>query len=78
MLVFNIKINMKRNVGNTDRLIRIIVAIIAAIVFFIDIVPKTYGYLILAFGGIMLATAFINFCALYAPFGINTCKRKGL
>lgn len=68
---------MKRNVGLVDKIIRIVIAALAAILFFTDTVTGIWGYVALAFGGIMLITGFVNFCALYAPFGINTCKRPG-
>lgn len=66
---------MKRNIGIADKVVRIVIAIIAALLFFTNTVTGTIGYIILAFGAIMLATALVNFCGLYAPFGINTCKR---
>ncbi len=66
---------MKRNIGSADKAIRIVIAIIAAVLFFTNAITGTLGYIILAFGAIMLATALVNFCGLYAPFGINTCKR---
>lgn len=65
---------MKTNVGTTDRIIRIV----AAIIFFA--LAFTQGGIWVWLGGIlgvvMLLTAAVGFCPLYAPFGINTCGVK--
>jgi hypothetical protein len=61
---------MKKNVGSTDKIIRIILglAIGAAGVYF--------GSWLGLIGIIPIATAFMSFCPLYAPFGLNTCKKE--
>ncbi len=57
---------MKKNMGLTDRWIRIVVglAVIAAGIYF-----KSWWGLV---GLIPLATALIRTCPLYLPFGIST------
>ncbi len=67
---------MKKNVGSTDKAVRIILAIIIAILYFTNVITGTLGIVLLVFAAILLLTAFIGFCALYAPFGISTCPRK--
>ena len=61
---------MKKNMGITDRWIRIVVgiAVVAAGVYF-----KTWWGLV---GIIFLATAVIGSCLLYLPFGISTRRTK--
>jgi hypothetical protein len=66
---------MKKNMGSTDRIIRVIFAIVVSILFFTHTITGTAGLVLLVLGGIFLATSLINFCPLYLPFGINTCKR---
>jgi len=58
---------MKRNEGNMDRIIRIVlgIAIAAAGVYF----QSWLGLIAI----IPLATALVGFCPLYAIFGISTC-----
>jgi hypothetical protein len=65
---------MKKNMGNTDRIIRVIFAIVVSILFFTHTITGTAGLVLLILGGIFLATSLISFCPLYLPFGINTCK----
>lgn len=65
---------MKKNMGSTDRMIRVIVAIVVSILFFTQTITGNFGFLLLVLAGVFLATSFISFCPLYVPFGINTCK----
>jgi hypothetical protein len=67
---------MKKNMGNADRVIRIIIAAVVAGLFFANIIPGVLGIVLMALAGIFVLTSLISFCPLYAPFGINTCKKK--
>jgi len=61
---------MKANVGKTDKIIRIIIAlIIAAVGVYFN---SWWGLLAI----IPLATALVSFCGLYSLFGISTCPTK--
>ena len=65
---------MKKNMGNTDRIIRIIVAAVFAALYFTGTVTGTFGMVLLVFGGVFLATSVISFCPLYTLVGMNTCS----
>ncbi|MEP7318127.1 MAG: DUF2892 domain-containing protein [Panacibacter sp.] len=65
---------MKKNMGTADQLIRIVVAILLDVLYFTQTVPGTAGFVLMIAGGVLLATALINFCPVYALLGINTCK----
>ncbi len=67
---------MKKNTGKTDRIVRIILAIVAAALYFTGTVTGTTGYIVLAVGAIMLITALAGSCPLYSILGINTCPLK--
>lgn len=58
---------MEANVGQTDRIIRIVAGL--ALLSLIFIGPQTWWGLI---GVVPLATAFINFCPAYKLLGMNT------
>ncbi|MEZ5004084.1 MAG: DUF2892 domain-containing protein [Chitinophagales bacterium] len=64
---------MKKNMGMADRVIRVIIAAVIAILFFTNTISGTLGIILLVLAGIFVLTSFISFCPLYAPFGINTC-----
>lgn len=67
---------MKKNMGVADRLIRILVAVIAVVLFVTDIVSGTAGIIMLAVAGVFLLTSFAGFCPLYVPFRISTRKKQ--
>ncbi len=67
---------MKKNMGGTDRMIRIIIAVIAAILYFTGTVPGTLGIILLVVASVFLLTSFLNFCPLYTVLGINTKKKE--
>ena len=67
---------MKKNMGSTDKIIRIIVAAIFAALYFTGTVPGPWGIVLLVLAVVFVLTSFISFCPLYMPFGINTCKKK--
>jgi len=60
--------------GNVDRLVRVILALVFAALYFTNTVSGTLGLVLLVLGGIFLATSVISFCPLYTIFGINTCS----
>lgn len=67
---------MKKNMGNSDRIIRSIVAVIIAVLYFTGTITGTVGIVLLVLAGVFLLTSFISFCPLYAPLGISTCSVK--
>jgi len=66
---------MKKNIGSTDKIIRIILAFIVVILFYMNVISGTLALILGAFAIILLITSFINFCPLYLPFGISTRKK---
>lgn len=67
---------MKNNMGSTDKIIRIILAIVFVALYYTNTVSGTAGIVLVALGGVFLLTSFISFCPLYAIFGISTCPRE--
>lgn len=67
---------MKKNMGNTDRIIRILLAAIFAYLYFADIVTGTVGFILVILGGVFVLTSLVGFCPLYTLFGLNTCSVK--
>ncbi|MBK9104595.1 MAG: DUF2892 domain-containing protein [Saprospiraceae bacterium] len=65
---------MKKNMSSTDRIIRVILAVVMAILYFTGTVTGTVGIVMLVLGGVFVLTSLISFCPLYAIFGISTCK----
>jgi Inner membrane protein YgaP-like, transmembrane domain len=65
---------MKRNLSNTDRILRVVLAAVFAYLYFSGIVTGALGIVLLVLGGVFLLTAVIAFCPLYAPFKFSTYK----
>ncbi len=66
---------MKRNMGRTDKMIRLVLAVIFAILYLNDIVTGTIGIVLLVLAGVFALTSLVSFCPLYAPFGLSTCEK---
>lgn len=60
--------------GTIDRIIRIVIAIVIAILYFAGIVSGTLAIILLVIAGIFILTSLVSTCPLYLPFGIKTCK----
>ena len=67
---------MNKNIGSTDKAIRILVAVLIAGLYFANIITGTVAIVLLAVALIFVVTSFINFCPLYYPFGISTLKKN--
>ena len=63
---------MKKNIGFLDRIIRIILAVVFAALYFMEVITGTIGLILLIIGGVLLATALIDFCPIYRIFGIHS------
>lgn len=65
---------MKKNMSNTDRTIRILAAIVVAVLYFTNTISGTLAIVLGAVAGIFILTSMVNFCPLYAAFRIRTNK----
>jgi uncharacterized membrane protein len=67
---------MKKNMGNIDRIIRIIIAAVVSVLYFTGTISGTVGIVLLVLAGVFLVTSLVSFCPLYAIVGLNTCPVK--
>ena len=67
---------MKKNIGSIDKTIRIIIALVIAILFYAEIITGTLGVVLLILAAVFVLTSIVSVCPLYLPFGIKTCKCK--
>lgn len=61
--------------GNTDRIVRTLLAIIAVALYLTGTVPGTLGIILIVLAAVFLLTSLVSFCPLYLPFGLSTCKK---
>lgn len=66
---------MTRNMGSTEKTIRIALAVVVAVLYFTNAISGTLALVLGAFAVIFLITSFIGFCPLYLPFGLSTRKK---
>ncbi|HYN30072.1 MAG TPA: DUF2892 domain-containing protein [Dermatophilaceae bacterium] len=64
---------MKTNEGNTDRIIRVVLAVAAVGIAFAVGLGSILGIVLLVVGGVLLVTAGTGFCPLYRVLGMSTC-----
>ena len=65
---------MKKNMSNADRVIRLVLAVLFAVLYFSGTIPGTFGIVLVVLAAVFATTSFIHFCPLYTVFGISTRK----
>ena len=66
---------MNKNMGSTDRIVRIIIAVILAALYLMGTVSGTLGIIFLIVAVVFLLTSLLGWCPLYLPFGLSTKKQ---
>ncbi len=64
---------MKKNMGSTDQIIRVLIAVVVAALFFTKVISGVLGIVLLAVAGIFVLTSVVSFCPIYAVFGLSSC-----
>ncbi|MFZ2284534.1 MAG: DUF2892 domain-containing protein [Lutibacter sp.] len=67
---------MKKNMGSADKFIRVLIAVVIAVLYYLGKIEGTLAIVLMAFAIIFLLTSLVSFCPLYTIFGINTCKKE--
>ncbi len=67
---------MKINMSGADRIIRLLIVVLIAVLFFTNTVTGVLGYILLAVAAIFLLTSLFGLCPLYSLFGISSAKKK--
>lgn len=67
---------MMKNMGTVDRIVRVMIAVFIAALYFAGQISGTLAIIFLVVAGILILTSSISFCPLYWPFGIHTNKKS--
>lgn len=67
---------MKTNMGTTDKFIRVLIGVLIAVLYYMEIISGMTAIIVLALGIVFLITSLIGFCPLYTIFGIGTNKKS--
>jgi hypothetical protein len=67
---------MKKNMGKTDKAIRILIAVVIVALYFTNVISGITGIILLILAGVFVFTSLIGTCPLYLPFGLSTKKKE--
>lgn len=67
---------MPKNMGLIDRVIRVLLAGLVALLYFTNQITGLAAIILGIVAAVILVTAILGFCPLYLPFGISTKKKK--
>jgi hypothetical protein len=67
---------MEMNMGIVDRVIRILLAVVVAILYLLGSINGWAAIILGIFSVIFLATSLVGFCPLYTFFKISTIRKK--
>ncbi|TRZ41685.1 YgaP family membrane protein [Robertkochia solimangrovi] len=65
---------MKKNMGQSDKLIRVVIAFIIGVLYLYNIISGIFGIVLMVLAIILLLTSFFEFCPIYKILGKNTRK----
>lgn len=64
------------NIGLFDKIIRIVLALVLAFLFFTGQISGLPGVILIVLAVTLVITGLVSFCPLYMPFKINTKFKK--
>jgi hypothetical protein len=67
--------NLKKNMGAADRLVRLALVALVAFLYFTNLISGTLAIILGIVAVIFLITSLISFCPLYTLFGFSTKKK---
>ena len=65
---------MTKNMGTTDRVIRTLVAVAIAVLYFTGTIGGTLAIVLGIVAVVFLVTSLVGWCPSYLPFGLSTRK----
>ncbi len=66
---------MKTNMGNLDRGLRLLVAVVIGALYYMQVISGTTAIVLLVIAAVFILTSLVSFCPIYPLLGINTCKK---
>jgi len=62
---------MQMNMGLADRIIRVTMAVIIMVLYFTNVIPNNFVFVLVMVIGVLGITSLLNFCPLYSLIGIH-------
>ena len=67
---------MKKNMGTIDIVIRVLIAVVIAVLFFTKVISGWLAIVLLVIAVAFIIISIIGFCPIYLPFKIDTRKKE--
>ena len=67
---------MKKNMGTVDRIIRVLIVAVIAVLYFAGQISGVAAIILGIIAVVFLLTSIFSFCPLYIPFGLSTRKKS--
>ena len=67
---------MKKNMGNTDKVIRLLIALVIVVLHFANVLTGTWAIILYIVAAVLILTSILGICPAYLPFGISTLKKE--
>lgn len=67
---------MKKNMGALDRIIRVSLVVLIAVLYFANVISGTWAIVLGVLAAVFLLTSLVGVCPLYMPFGLSTRKKS--
>lgn len=66
---------MPKNMGSLDKTLRVIVAVVLAVLVFMGQITGTWAILAGVVAAVFILTSLVGTCPAYLPLGMNTCPK---
>ena len=67
---------MKKNMGRCDRTLRLIAALVIAVLLIAGLIKGTWAIILAILAVILVLTTLVGYCPLYTPMGVSTGGSK--
>jgi hypothetical protein len=67
---------MRKNVGTTDKIVRLLLAALIAVLYLTNVITGTLAIVLLVVAVVLVLTSLFSRCGIYAITGQSTCEVK--
>ena len=68
--------NMTKNMGLVDRVIRILAAVLVAVLYLTHVISGPLAIVLGVIAAVFVVTGFVGVCPAYLPFRLSTLKKS--
>ena len=69
---------MKINVGNTDRIVRAILAMVLIMIIYVEFITGPFSWILGTIAIVFIATSLTGLCPVYSLLKINTLSKRSI